>query len=70
MIITFKGFFYDFVYSNDELFYHIIKMCHFHTPILEWVLLVAVLFNLMVDFEVLVLMVPSNKNTISNNLKI
>jgi hypothetical protein len=45
-------------------------MCHFHTPILEWVLPVAVLFNLMVDFEVLVLMVPSDKNTISNDLKI
>ena len=45
-------------------------MCHFDTSILEWVLPVAVLFNLMVDFEVLVLMVPSAKNTISNYLKI
>ena len=45
-------------------------MCHFHTPILEWVLPVAVLFNLMVDFEVLVLMVLSDRNTISNDLKI
>ena len=45
-------------------------MCHFHTPVLEWVLLVVVLFNLMVDFEVLVLMVQSDKNTISNDLKI
>jgi hypothetical protein len=57
-------------FSNDEFFYHFIKMCHFHTPILEWVLLVAVLFNLMVDFEVLVLMAPSAKNTISNYLKL
>ena len=45
-------------------------MCHFNTPILEWVLTVAIRFNLMVDFEVLVLMVPSDKNTISNDLKI
>jgi hypothetical protein len=70
MMITFKGCFYDFVYSNDEFFYHIIKMCHFNTPILEWVLPIALLFNLMIDFEVLVLMVPSDKNTISNDLKI
>jgi hypothetical protein len=35
-------------------------------PILEWVILVTILFNLMVDFEVLVLMVPTAKNTISN----
>ena len=45
-------------------------MYHFNTPILESVLPVAVLFNLMVDFEVLVLMVQSDKNTISNDLKI
>jgi hypothetical protein len=44
------------------------KNCHFNTPILAWVLLVAVLFNLMVDFEVLVLMVPTVKNKISNDL--
>jgi hypothetical protein len=43
-------------------------MCHFNTPILEWVLPVEVLFNLMVDFEVLVLMVPIAKNMISNYL--
>jgi hypothetical protein len=45
-------------------------MCHFHTQILEWVLPVAIFFNLMVEFEVLVLMVPSDKNMISNDLKI
>jgi len=44
-------------------------MCHFYTPILERVLPVAILFNLMVDFDVLVLMVSSDKNTISNYLK-
>jgi hypothetical protein len=44
------------------------KMCHFNTLILAWVLLVAVHFNLMVDFEVLILMVPTIKNNISNDL--
>ena len=33
-----------------------LKKCHFNTPNLKWVLPVAVHFNLMVDFEVLVLM--------------
>jgi hypothetical protein len=45
-----------------------LKKCHFNTPNLKWVLPVAVHFNLMVDFEVLVLMVPTTKNTISKYL--
>ena len=35
---------------------------------LKWVLPVEVHFNLMVDFEVLVLMVPTAKNKISKYL--
>ena len=45
-----------------------LKKCHFNTPNLKWVLPVAVHFNLMVDFEVLVLMVPTAKSTISKYL--
>jgi hypothetical protein len=45
-----------------------LKKCHFNTPNLKWVLPVAIHFNLMIDFEVLVLMVPTAKNTISKYL--
>ena len=38
-------------------------MCNFNTPILESVLPVEVLFNLMIDFEVLVLMVQRENYT-------
>ena len=48
------------------IYFTTLKKCHFNTPILEWMLQVVVLFNLMVDFEVLVLMVPTVKNKISN----
>ena len=33
MMITFKGCFYDFVYINDEFFYHIIKIVLDHIVI-------------------------------------
>jgi hypothetical protein len=48
--------------------YTTLKKIHFNAPILAWLILVGVLFDLMVDFEVLSLMVPIVKNNIPNEL--